>query len=276
SEAALSAWESASTADEKKVAGRLIIWPESPMSVQYSGDLGIAQRLADFAGRNRSRLLFNSLEETQRETETRGGLHNSALLIDEEGRLASRYDKIHLLPFGEFVPRWIPGSFLLNAIVGDFIPGKDYVLMSAGNGLRAGVFICFESAFPGSAAIFTREGADVLVNITNDGYLGRTPVIHQHLANAVFRAVENERTLIRVANTGISALITPHGDVRDETSTFVEATRTWVIGKQNGELTFYTKHQFLFVILCIIISLAMICGATFLRNLNVTPASSRL
>lgn len=258
SETALSTLGTSLIAD--KMGGRLIIWPESPMNMQYSDDIMKQQRLADFASRNQSRLLFNSLQDTQT-TKTEGGPHNSALLIDEKGHLISQYDKIHLLPFGEFVPKWLPGSFLLRAIVGDFIPGKDYVLMDVGSGLLAGVFICFESAFPDSAATPTREGADLLINITNDGYLGRTPVVDQHLANAVFRAIENDRTVVRVANTGISALITPHGEVKDATNTFVAATRTWVISNQGGELTFYTKHQLFFAMLSIVISLVAVFGA---------------
>src|SRR5256714_15438092 len=131
------------------------------------------------------------------------------------------------MSFGEYVPlpRWLPGSGSVRGIVGEFTPGNSYTLMPLG-ALRAGVFSCIEAAHPSVARSFTNEGADVLINISNDGYLGPTPVMRQHLANAVFRAVENDRDLIRVTNSGISAYISSNGSLRDETSGFQEPVRT--------------------------------------------------
>ena len=108
---------------------------------------------------------------------------------------------------------------MIRGIVGDFTPGTNYRLMPVGD-VRAGVFICIESAYPSIARRFTGEGADVLINISNDGYLGPTAVMRQHLANAVFRAVENDRPVLRVTNTGITAFITPTGEVTDATAGF--------------------------------------------------------
>ena len=90
-------------------------------------------------------------------------------------------------------------------MVGGFTPGTKYPLMPVGQ-VRAGVFICFESAFPEIARRFTNEGAGVLINVSNDGYLGPTPVMRQHLTNAIFRAVENERPVLRVTNTGLTRI----------------------------------------------------------------------
>ena len=134
-------------------------------------------------------VLLNSLEPAQN-----GGSQNSAILVNEKGEMSARYDKIRLMPFGEYVPlpHWIPGASSVRGIVGEFTPGSSYTLMPLG-ALRAGVFICIEAAHPGIARSFTNEGADVLINISNDGYLGPTPVMRQHLANAIFRAVENDR-----------------------------------------------------------------------------------
>ena len=117
---------------------------------------------------------------------------------------------------------------MITGIVGDFTPGASYTLMPVGD-MRAGVFICIESAYPSIARQLTSEGADVLINISNDGYLGPTAVMRQHLANAIFRAVENERPLLRVTNTGISAFITPRGQVKDATGAFQQEVRTWTI-----------------------------------------------
>ena len=131
---------------------------------------------------------------------------------------------------------------------------------------RAGVFICFESAFPAIARRFTEDGADVLINISNDGYLGQTPVMRQHLANAVFRAVENARPVVRVTNTGITAFITARGDVLDETAGFQTATRTWTIKRASTGQTFYTRRGDLFVATCAIAGLLIFVLSFFRRE----------
>jgi apolipoprotein N-acyltransferase len=229
---------------------RVVIFPESPMNFSYARDAEFRALVADFAREERASVLFNSLEPAPV-----GGTYNSAVMINEEGRLVAQYDKIRLLPFGEYVPlpRWLGGG-LLSGLVGDFTPGANYTLLPVGDA-RAGVFICFESAFPTIAREFTQAGADVLVNISNDAYLGRTPVLRQHLANAVFRAVENRRTILRVTNTGITARITPRGEVLDATDSFQPAARTWTISRATGGKTFYTRHSDLFVALCAVISM---------------------
>jgi len=167
------------------------------------------------------------------------------------------------VPFGEYVPlpHWLPGSNSVRAMVGDFTPGTKYTLMPVGSE-RAGVFICIESAYPWIARTFTAEGADVLINVSNDGYLGPTAVVQQHLANVVFRAVENDRPLLRVTNTGISAFITANGEVKDPTQTFRTAVRTWTMTRSRNEKTFYTNHGDLFVAACAAMSL-LILGASF-------------
>jgi apolipoprotein N-acyltransferase len=134
---------------------------------------------------------------------------------------------------------------------------------------RAGVFICFESAFPDLARSFAGAGAQVLINISNDGYLGRTPVLRQHLANAVFRAVENRREVLRVTNTGITARITPRGEVIDATNSFETATRTWAVARAAGGQTFYTRRGDFFVALCALATVAAL-AATFKGGRRVT------
>jgi apolipoprotein N-acyltransferase len=231
---------------------RVVVWPESPMNFTYTQDAEFRALVAEFASTHRTAVLFNSQEPAPA-----GGAYNSAVLVNDEGRLVAQYDKIRLLPFGEYVPlpRWFPGAWLLSGLVGDFTPGTKYPLMPLGDA-RGGVFICFESAFPEIARTFTRAGADVLINISNDGYLGRTPVLRQHLANAVFRAVENERPVLRVTNTGISAYITARGEVQDATNSFEPAVRTWPVAPAAGQ-TFYTRHGELFVALCALISVLL-------------------
>jgi apolipoprotein N-acyltransferase len=239
---------------------RLVIWPESPMNFAYGSDLRLRELLANFAKANHASVLLNSQELAPND-----GVYNSALLINEEGRVVAQYDKIRLLPFGEYVPlpQWLPGAGLIRAMVGDFTPGTNYRLMPVGT-VRAGVFICIESAYPSIARRFTGEGADVLINISNDGYLGPTAVMRQHLANAIFRAVENNRPLLRVTNTGISAFITPRGEVKDETQGFKPEVRIWRVARTNNRDTFYTKHGDLLAAGCAVFGL-LILGLSFRR-----------
>jgi apolipoprotein N-acyltransferase len=225
---------------------RLVIWPESPMNFTYSSDISLQTLIADFTKTNRTALLFNSLEPAPGD-----GSYNSALLVNEEGRLIAQYDKIRLMPFGEYVPlpQWLPGASLISGIVGEFTPGDKYTLMPIADH-RAGVFICIESAYPWIARRMTAEGADLLINISNDGYLGPTAVMRQHLANAIFRAAENGRPLLRVTNTGLTAYISAIGNVMHLTGPFQADVRNWQVGPSGKHDTFYTKHGDLFVQIC--------------------------
>ena len=230
---------------------RLLIWPESPMNFAYGSDSELRSLLANFAKAYNTSVLLNSQEVAPND-----GIYNSAVLINQEGRLVAQYDKIRLLPFGEYVPlpEWVPGAGLIRGIVGDFTPGTKYGLMPVGD-VRAGVFICIESAYPSIARRFTVEGADVLINISNDGYLGPTAVMRQHLANAIFRAAENGRPVVRVTNTGITAFITASGEVKDATQGFRPEVRTWKIGRAKNAQTFYAVHGDLFAAGCSVFSL---------------------
>ncbi|MDQ6651378.1 MAG: apolipoprotein N-acyltransferase, partial [Acidobacteriota bacterium] len=246
-------WAKDDSPTSRRAIPRLVIWPESPMNFAYGGDSRLRERLSSFAKTNNTSILLNSQELAPND-----GIYNSALLINQGGSLVAQYDKIRLLPFGEYVPlpRWLPGAGLIRAIVGDFTPGSSYQLMPVGT-VRAGVFICIESAYPAVARRFTSEGADVLINISNDGYLGPTAVMRQHLANAVFRAVENGRPLLSVTNTGITAFITPAGEVQDATVGFQSAVRTWNIARTKNAKTFYTAHGDLFAAGCAMLSLLL-------------------
>jgi apolipoprotein N-acyltransferase len=236
---------------------RLVVWPESPMNFTYASNQTFQDLVGNFTRENHTYLLFNSLEPAPND-----GGYNSALLINEDGRLIAQYDKIRLMPFGEYVPlpQWLGGS-LISGLVGEFTPGDKYTLMPIGNH-RVGVFICIESAYPSIARTLTSEGADALINISNDGYLGPTAVMRQHLANTIFRAVENGRPLLRVTNTGISASIRADGFVADTTNGYQADSRSWSVSPNLTSATFYTKHGDLFVEFCTVITIAVL-GATF-------------
>jgi apolipoprotein N-acyltransferase len=251
-------------------AGRLVVWPESPMNFSYSRDLSLQRDLANFAKTNSTSLLLNSLEPS-----SDGGGYNSAILINQRGEKVAQYDKIRLMPFGEYVPlpRWLPGASSVRAIVGEFKPGSSYTLMPLGD-LRAGVFICIEAAHPLIARTFTNEGADVLINISNDGYLGPTAVMRQHLANAILRAVENDRRLIRVTNSGISAFIDSDGRVNDATGGFRVVVRTWDASGHAYGKSFYTRHGDLFAYGCALITLGFV-SASFMTKRKIGDSAKR-
>jgi apolipoprotein N-acyltransferase len=235
---------------------RVVVWPESPMNFTLERDRRFREELARYVGSRRVSLLFNSLEPA-----AGGGGYNAAVLVNEKGLLAAQYDKIRLMPFGEYVPlpRWLPGVGMLGGVVGDFTPGERYTLIplgADGQSPKAGTFICLESAYPDVTRRLTLEGADVLVEMTNDAYQGDTSVLRQHLSNAVFRAVETGRPLLRVTNTGVSARIDEHGGVSDETGRFVEAVRAWPVARSDGAKTFYVRFGDAFALACSFVSLS--------------------
>lgn len=239
--------------DEGGQEPRVLIWPESPMNLSLDEDEAIAAYLAEFSRRHGIYLLLNHLGRTAR------GWHNSAAVISPRGERIADYHKIRLLEFGEYVPgrRFFPFLKKIPALAGDFVPGTTYTIAPVG-AVRLGVFICFESAFPEIPRALVRRGATLLVNISNDGWFGPTAGARQHLQHAVFRAVELGRPLIRVTNSGITALITPYGDVRAETPLFQEATRRWRLGYPSASLTMYARFGDLFAWLCVAVSLGLL------------------
>lgn len=229
-----------------------VIFPESPMNFMYDLDEDFQKFVSDFANRNNVAVLFNAAEPDAENNM----LFNSAVLVNADGRKIAQYDKIYLVPFGESVPA--PLQSFLPALVGSFSYGKEYDLLPLGADATGGVMICFESHFPNLSREYVLQGADVLVEMTNDGYLGNTPVLRQHLANAVFRAVETSRPVLRVTNVGITTYINERGEFSDAADVYTEATRTWTISKSNGEQTFYVKYGDWFAWACVITSFGLI------------------
>lgn len=234
---------------------RVVVWPESPMNFTLERDRRFREELTRYVGDRRVSLLFNSLEPA-----AGGGGYNAAVLVNEKGLPVAQYDKIRLMPFGEYVPlpRWLPGAGMLGGVVGDFTPGERYTLIplgSNGGPPHAGTFICLESAYPDITRRLTLEGADVLIEMTNDAYQGDTSILRQHLSNAVFRAVETGRPLLRVTNTGVSARIDERGAISDETGRFVEAVRAWPVARSDGGKTFYARFGDAFALACSFVSL---------------------
>jgi apolipoprotein N-acyltransferase len=229
--------------------GGLIIWPETAAPFYFQQHGRLQEAVVDIAKTSGSALLFGSPSYEREKADI--FYMNSAFLIKPDGTLIGRYDKVHLVPYGEYVPlrRYFPFIKKLVTGVGDFRSGKGFYPLSI-DGRRLGVLICYEGIFPEAAADYKREGVQLLVNITNDAWFGRTSAPTQHLSMTVFRAIENRLYLVRAANTGISAIIDPTGDIISSTGLF---ERTVLKGdvKIIDEWTFYAAYGDLFVYVCI-------------------------
>jgi apolipoprotein N-acyltransferase len=153
---------------------------------------------------------------------------NSALLLDPTGKIVASYSKQHLVPFGEYVPLRELLFFLAPLVenVGDFTAGTSSRPLALGKHLQLGVLICFESIFPEIARNEVAAGANLLVNLTNDACYRRTSAPYQSMAMSVIRALETKRSLVRAANTGISAFVDPAGNIIKKTDIFVPGTIT--------------------------------------------------
>ena len=138
---------------------------------------------------------------------------NSAALVDATGAIVGRYDKMHLVPFGEFVPfeSTLPWLRTILPPIGDFVPGRDHTVFELDSRLRFSVLVCFEDVFPSVARDFVRRGARMLVTITNDAWFGNTAAAYQHAQASTFRAVELGVPMVRAANTGWSGFIDANG-----------------------------------------------------------------
>ena len=186
---------------------------------------------------------------------------NSAYMIAPTGRVTGRYDKAHLVPFGEYLPLegyigWVR-KYMPTA--GHFSSGTHHAPLVSGE-IRAGIQICFESIFPDISRRAVLKGANILVVITNDAWFGRTGAPFQHADMAVFRAVETGRWLVRSANTGISSIISPSGKVVEHTAIFVPAAIGHMAELRENR-TFYVKHGNKWVILtCLILTSLQLLG----------------
>jgi apolipoprotein N-acyltransferase len=186
---------------------------------------------------------------------------NSAIVLDPDGREVSRYDKIHLVPFGEYVPAWaLPGLVSkITSEVGNFVPGSRYsVARTPAGGI--GVFICYEAIIPQLARELTKSGAGVLVNISNDAWYGESAAARQHLEMARLRAIENHRYLLRATNNGLTTEIDPYGRLLGELPRYRRVIMPVYFNYETRQ-TFYTTHGDVFAWLCVVIAGVMLPGA---------------
>jgi apolipoprotein N-acyltransferase len=231
----------------------LIIWPESAVPFYYGLDREFTEELVRFQRTLGTRLLFGAVTVKGEKR-----LANSAVMLDPDGSESYSYDKIHLVPFGEYVPL---GKllFFVNKVaegIGDYVPGKDYLRAVTPFG-EFGTLICYEVIFPGLTRKFFKDGGDFIVTITNDAWFGRTPGPYQHFSFASLRAVENRKPVVRAANTGISGYIDSNGRIKKSTSLFERTVLTEEI-KTDSTRTFYSSYGDLFSYLCIVITVILL------------------
>jgi len=233
----------------------LIVWPESP-SPFYTNDPLFRDAVSELARQSGSWVVAGSIGITP--AMHSGGessqIFNSAALINPQGEWVGRYDKVHLVPFGEYLP--FPQVFAfaggLTKEVGEFQRGASRTPLDAG-GERFGMFICYESIFPDEVRQGPLEGAQVLLNISNDGWYGDSGAWKQHLQQTEMRAIENDRWLLAATNTGMTASIDPYGRIVAFTERKVRTALAAPYALGAGT-TFYTRHGDWFAYLCAIIS----------------------
>ena len=241
------------TKEVAKQQPQLVIWPETATPFYFGADRKNTEALLRQVRELQIPLLFGS--PAYRRTDGRLSLYNRAYLLDDSGMLIDYYDKIHLVPFGEYVP-WKRLLFFVDKLVqatGDFASGKKAVVMDL-LPAKIGVLICYEAIFPALSRDLVNAGANLLVNITNDAWFGRSSAPYQHLSMAVLRSVENHVPMARCANTGISAFIDSAGRILQVTRLFEDATMLGSIQLGEGK-TLYTRYGDWFAWSCLVITL---------------------
>lgn len=242
--------------DVSKPKPSLVLWPEAPAPFYFYEDVGFRREASQVARLSGAPFIFGGVAHAPN-----GDPLNSAFVLNANGQISGRYDKMFLVPFGEFVP---PGFGWINKVsteAGTFVPGEKVGVFPL-NGHSVGVFICYESAFPHLVRQFADAGSQVLVNLSNDGYFGKSAAREQHLWLVRMRAVENQRWILRSTNNGVTAAVDPAGRIWDRMPDYTrEVGRlrfTWLQNK-----TAYTRFGDWFAWLCLAIGLGLRLLAEF-------------
>jgi apolipoprotein N-acyltransferase len=236
---------------------RLVVWPEAAVPAYVRFEPGMMRWLTDLAVGARVPLLVG-VPDAEREGQRTRYL-NSAFLVDAEG-VRARYDKIHLVPFGEYVPlkRLLFFVEAIAAEIGDFTPGRQVALLPL-EGAQFGTVICYEVIFPDLFRRFVAGGASFMANITNDAWFGDSGGPLQHLAMVPLRAVENRIAIVRAANTGVSAFVLPSGAIESTLPLGARGTLRREVPLRRGD-TFYTRFGDVFAYACAAVSGAALAG----------------
>jgi apolipoprotein N-acyltransferase len=247
----------------------LIVWPEAATPRPLLYDRDAIRILTNAVERGELYLLTGAMTLESGPAEPEEIWYNSAYLMTPQRELLPPYHKQHLVPFGEFVPLegWLPFMKKVTPIPGSIRRGRDFTLLPVRDA-RLGVVICFEDVFPDLFRRFVQQGAQVMINVTNDAWYKQSAGAHQHMANSVFRAVENRVSLVRCANTGYSCFIEPTGRVsariagdKDE-GIFVQGFRKErvTVRASDAPQTFYTRHGDVFGWGCVGVSVVAVAG----------------
>ncbi len=247
----------------------LIIWPEAATPFVYEREPVYQLQLVALANRASAPLLFGS-PAVRYDADRRPYLLNSAYLLSPDGHLLGRYDKQHLVPFGEYIPLKSSLLFFLDKLVegiGDFQAGPGPTVLSfqpkasgpdtVARPVKFGVAICYEVIFPDLVRRMAASGAEFLVTITNDAWFGESSAPSQHFSMVVFRSVENHLSFARAANTGISGFIDPFGRIIEASPIFTRTALQATIPVRQP-YTFYSRHGDVFAYGCVIIC-ALLC-----------------
>jgi apolipoprotein N-acyltransferase len=238
----------------------LVVWPESPAPFMQD-DSRLEQAMRMIALQEHAPLVLGGIGAGNPGPEQT--YYNSAMVVGANGKWIGRYDKIHLVPFGEYIPfqNLLAFAHKLTGRVSSFSRGEQrqvfFLSGGAGRPRRFGVFICYESVFADEVRHFAKNGAEVLVNISDDGWYGDTSAPWQHLNMARMRAIENRRWLLRDTNNGVTASIDPYGRVRQS----IPRHRVGELPAQfafNADITFYTAHGDVFAWLCAILTIGVV------------------
>jgi len=247
----------------------LIVWPESPAPF-YTGDPLFLTGISRLATSAQAWVVAGGIgvQNANMSVQQTTQIFNSASLINPNGDWDGRYNKVHLVPFGEYLPfaKWLSFAGGLTKEVGDFSRGTSRAPLQAGN-QKLGIFICYESIFPDEIRRVARDGAQVFVNISNDGWYGDSGAYAQHLKQARMRAIENARWLLRDTNTGVTASIDPNGRIVQSLPRKTRAALAASYALESGT-TFYTRHGDWLAYACAIISIGAIV-------LSLTPVKGR-
>jgi apolipoprotein N-acyltransferase len=249
----------------------LLIWPETPAPFSFE-DARFVSRASQLAVKFGHPFLAGSIE--WRPLAPRGQQmishtlvpYNSAVLVDAKGRNVFTYDKIHLVPFGEYEPFPLIHRVVksVSSEIGGFAKGTKFGVAKLSNGYSLSAFICYEAIYPGEIRHFAADGAQMFVNISNDGWFGHSAAAEQHLRFARVRAVENRRWMLRVTNSGITASVDPYGRIFSPVPRDVRAAVDLPYDFRTDE-TIYTRYGDWFAWLCIIVS-AILLLTTFRKG----------
>ncbi|MFH1262509.1 MAG: apolipoprotein N-acyltransferase [Pseudomonadota bacterium] len=242
------------TGEALRVAPDLIVWPEAALPFTLPRDIRTLPAIGKWIGR--SQLLTGVATASGQENEI--AFWNSALVIGPDGGVRFRYDKQHLVPFGEYVPfsDLLPMRYIVPPVAGNFRAGSKPILAEV-NGHPFGILICYEIIFPDLSLDFVDRGATFLVNITNDAWFDQTSGPYQHVRFGLLRAVETRRPVVRSANTGITTWFDPVGRIHTPTRFFTRGFVTADIAPST-ERTFYVRHPYLIPLLMLVLLLFVV------------------